>query len=166
MEIEWLPEIVCLDSCGGNWDNYCNVIYKIFHQDFVVSRPKYNDIPVAIDTRLENGKEATFWHIIQTDNLIVGERLPDFRRCERVCWIRPIIENAIVSDGGVLIWTDEKKGQIRTYLWLKEMNYLVVLRVTMKYAVLITAFYVDSEHMRNKLLKDFHRTQKPPGLNT
>lgn len=167
MEIDWLPEIICLDSFGGDWGRYVEAIYDVFRRDFVASRPAYHDLTVVIDDRLENGKEAAFWHVTHSYNKVVRERIPELRRCERVCWIRPVIENALSNSGIVQVWSEKKNRQLRTYLWLKEMDYLVVLRVTnSKVAVLITAFVAEREHTRNKLLKTFKRIQKPPGLDT
>lgn len=167
MVIDWLPEIICLESFNGDWGNYVEAIYGVFRRDFVDSRPLYDSLPVTIDGRLENGKEATFWHVTHSYSNLVGERIPELRRCERVCWIRPLIENALLNSEVVLIWNEKKNKQLRTYLWLKEKDYLTVLRViNSKVAILITAFFIEREHTRNKLLKTFERMQKPPGLDT
>ena len=60
--------IYCDESCHledyqSNWDEYLEAIYQFFCQDFVTSKPNFED-----------------------------ERLPDLRRCERIRWPHPMIE--------------------------------------------------------------------------
>lgn len=38
---------------------------------------------------MADGKEATFWHMIQ-EGRIEEDRTPDIRRCERIRWPKPI----------------------------------------------------------------------------
>ncbi len=41
---------------------------------------------------LVDGKEYTFYHITHKGN-IENDRTPELRRCERIGWARPVIEN-------------------------------------------------------------------------
>src|SRR5689334_20794264 len=76
-----------------------------------------------------DGKEAIFWHLTTRKDIIVyydnkgrkkykdGERLPDLPRCDKLHWVRAIIENCNHPD--VLFWDyQEDKGTVNTYLWL------------------------------------------------
>ena len=35
----WLPELITLADCGGDWPGYLETIYAIFCRDFVESAP-------------------------------------------------------------------------------------------------------------------------------
>ncbi len=89
-----------------------------------------------------------------------GERLLDNRRAERLSWCVPIICNS--NDDEVKVWDyKESSGRVRTYLWLKNMDYVVVLeRKEIKFEevfFLITAYYVDGASRRRHLHKKYER---------
>ena len=165
----WLPEVL---SFHGNWEVFIEEVYAIFERDFKQSRPSFRGLAVTYDTRIEDGREAGFWHIVQRDDAAAGERLPDFKRCGRIPWPRPTIDNS--TDSAVSVWEKEKKKpgsprQIRVNIWLEDEDYLIVLRNRSAYMILITAFCVDDESYRRKLRKErdeYYEKQKPPGWAT
>ena len=85
----------------------------------------------------------------------------DPRRAERLPWCRPTIEHC--SDPEVRIWDyREGNGRIRTYVWLQNYDYVVVLekrslRGGRSIAFLITAFYVSGGQSRSGLAKKYQR---------
>jgi hypothetical protein len=89
---DWLPPLVALADYGGDWERYLAALYDFFRQDFVDDKPLFEGKSLAVK-RLptSQGKEATFWHLI-SEGRQEEERLPDLRRCERIRWIRRIIE--------------------------------------------------------------------------
>ena len=40
-EPEWLPELITMESFGGNWIAFFDAVYNYFHQDFVVNKPVF-----------------------------------------------------------------------------------------------------------------------------
>jgi hypothetical protein len=74
-----------------------------------------------------------------------GERLPDLRRCERLKWVRALMESC--HDPAVLFWDfKESDGTVHTYVWLHEHSFVVILK---KYPDgsrrLVTSYFVDKE---------------------
>ncbi|MGH7901872.1 MAG: hypothetical protein ACRENZ_09065, partial [Thermodesulfobacteriota bacterium] len=103
-----------------------------------------------------------FWPLITKQDPIKGERLLDNRRAERLSWCIPIICNA--HDEAVKIWDfRESEGQLRTYLWLEDFDYVIVLekRVIRFRGVyfLITAFHVDGDSRRRNLRRKHEKRE-------
>jgi hypothetical protein len=106
---------------------------------------------------MEQGKEATFWHLTSTGT---GEasRLPDLRRCERIRWPRPVIDKS--TDHPVSVWANKRGGEDRICLWIRGDNYLVVLARRKGYLLPWTAYCVEQEHTRRKLEREFEAAKK------
>jgi hypothetical protein len=96
---------------------------------------------------LHQGKEATFWHFI-TKGEEEAERIPDLRRCERIKWPKPIIEN----NGDMIIktWENVRNGEKRILLFIEEENYLVVLAGRNGYLLPWTAYYGGTSRTSKK----------------
>ncbi|MBA7474691.1 hypothetical protein ES707_10045 [subsurface metagenome] len=159
LEIDWLPPILTL---SGTWEEIVSSLYAIFEKGFKQAKPKFQHYVVWWDQRVLSGQcyEEGFWHLISRDDKSIGERLPDFRRAERLPWCAPAIMNS--DDSAVKVWDyREGSGQLRTYLWLEAGDYCIILeklkRRTQLAAMLVTAFHVDSpsqkRSLRNKLAK-------------
>ena len=111
----WLPKLVLLDDYYGNWDEYLHVLYSAFKKDFIDSRPFFRREKLALKRYpIEDGKEATFWHVI-SEGKVENERIPDLRRCERIPWIRPIIEHE--AEQIIKVWENYRKNEKRILLW-------------------------------------------------
>lgn len=159
----WLPEALRYSDFNGKWDKFLVAIYNIFENDFKHSTPDYNGYPVIHDNRIEDRKEAAFWHIISSIDSKTSQRLPDLRRCERIPWCKPVIENN--SDPKISTWENKRKRETRLSLWLEELDYLIVLKQLSRVMVLVTAYCTDREHTRRKLRKEraeYLERQKPP----
>ena len=165
---DWLPEIASVNP----WtENTYEMLYAIFCRDIRDCNLLYNGNDVWIFPDTEDGKELIFWHLTtrgvkrqktprrkrkyypewQTDTKT--ERLPDLRRCERLPWIKPLLEHP--SEPEVLTWDYEEGDRtIKTYAWIKDNDFVVIMK---KYPDdkrrLITSFYVDKSFKR----KDFER---------
>lgn len=164
----WLPELVLFESYGHDWNAYLEVLYSIYKVDFLDSHPVFKNLKVMVKKLpVVNGKVSNFWHLIQTAYETKNEcdRIPDFRRCERVRWPRPIIENH--TDGSVLVWENcrhTKSGiQNNICLWLKENEYLVILRKRNGYVLFWTGYPVSEEHTKRKLEKEYNEANKKAG---
>lgn len=132
-------------------------LYAIFRRDFVDNLANYRGCRVWFFPEKERGKELIFWHLVERDDKASGERLPDFRRAERLPWARPMLDN--VGQPEVLDWDyEEGNGDMHTYVWLRNFDYLIVMK---KYRDgqrrLVTAYYIDFENTRKKLLKKYQR---------
>jgi len=165
---EWLPEKVCVDPWTA--ETY-NVLYGIFCRDIRGTDIYYRGYSVWIFREIDDGREKIFWHLTTREvkptpiprrkrrfypkdqTHIKGDRYPDFRRCERLPWVKPLIENPGESE--IVDWDYEEGDRtIRTYVWLKDHDFVVIMK---KYPDnkrrLITSFYVDQSYKR----KDFER---------
>jgi len=165
---DWLPEIVSVDP----WtENTYEILYAMFCRDIRDYNLRYNGNDVWCFNDTEGGKEIIFWHLTTRDikkqkiprrkkkfypeeQTGTGKiRLPDLRRCERLPWIKPLIEHP--SEPEVLAWDyEEGDRKIKTYIWIRDNDFVVIMK---KYPDdkrrLITSFYVDRLFKR----KDFER---------
>lgn len=154
---EWLPAIVEFGQFSGNWELYLDHIYTIFEKDFLKSKPEFNGTVLNVKRHPKtNGKKTTFWHLISAGEVEV-DRTPDLRRCERVGWPRPIIENSEYQS--MKIWRNERRGETRILLWLEEAEYLVVLTQRKDYLLFWTAYPVTQNHSKRKLQKEYEQYQ-------
>jgi hypothetical protein len=158
MAPHWLPDIIKLNDYGGDWDRYLNAVYDCFSQDFKDRNRQltFRGKPVRTNyyPAYEN-KDATFWHLIQ-EGKVEDERTPDLRRCERICWVRPIIENC--TDETVKVWENVRPrprgNEVRILLWLDE-QFLVVLGDRGHYWTLVTAYTTERDHRIRTLRKEY-----------
>lgn len=164
---DWLPELIPVNP--WTHDTY-DVLYDIFCQDIKDYDLRYCECKVWIFPEKEDGKELLFWHLTSrkvnqtkiprrkkkfTKKQPVHEldRFPDMRRCERLSWIKALIEHPLEPE--ILTW-DYEEGNltIKTYIWLKNLDFVVIMK---KYhngsRRLITSFYIDKEYKR----MDFER---------
>lgn len=154
-----LPEIILFNDYGGNWENYFEALYEIFKNDFVKSKPVYRGTKLALKKHpLLKGKEATFWHLITKNeerNKQEEDRTPELRRCERINWIKPIIDNS--TDVQIKMWEESKRrNENRIHLCFGDWEYLVVIAERKGYLLPWTAFPVTDKHSKKKLKKRYN----------
>jgi len=147
----WLPSQIEYD---GDWHLFLNVSYAVFERD-LKRYPKvmYHDHIVFIDKRLlDSDREEGFWHLISRKDQETGERLPDIERARKITWVRPIIEH-FWADEVVEFDKDEGRRGVRSYLWLRDYDYVVILQKKRqrksKIAFLITGYHVDRSYRRS-----------------
>ncbi len=158
---KWLPPLF---PFKGNWPLYLSALYELFKADFIDEKPQFRGRRIGLKKHpVFDGKEATFWHLIQ-EGSVEEARVPDLKRCERIRWPRPMIENS--ADSSLKVWTNTRKGETRVLLWLEEEEYLVVLAERKGYLLLWTAYLVDKPHSQRKLLKEFEEWQKKEGIKS
>lgn len=147
----WIPALVDTD---GSWDEILDRLYAVFEQDFKVGRPTFKGLPIWWDRRFTDGDshEDGFWHLITKDDPSSGDRLLDTFRAKRLRWCRAIVDNH--TDASVLVWDYlEGSGKVRTYVWVEQSDYLVVLEKQLRKGrgvayFLVTAFHLDGESRR------------------
>ena len=159
----WLPCMEYYDDYES-WNAYENALYDIFKADFLDSHPLFENTRVSVKHYpIEFGKEEAFFHTTCKDYTGGGERVPDFRRCERIRWIRAFIENydcdATLCDScdGVKVWREPYKSKTRVHILLEEERYVVILEERPGYFLLITAFYLDYGNALRKQLKHYEQ---------
>lgn len=156
--VGWLPGLVLLQDCEGDWSRYIEGVYEFFRQDFILSSPTWIGQRVGIKRRpIVSGKEAGFWHLISEGEVEV-DRLPDLRRCERIRWPRPIIEG--FRDARVRCWRTRHKADSRAVIALDDFSYVVVLALRKGYVLLWTAYCVEREHRKRRLEREYENAQK------
>ena len=162
MTAHWLPDLVLFESCGGNWIRYVELLYSHFKRDFVDSRPTFQGNRLGLKRHpVEQGKEATFWHMI-SEGTVEAERLPNMRRCERIRWPRPLVEKVPSSD--LRVWNQCRNGERRIAIAVDDFSYVFVLaeRKDGKGSLFYlpwTTFYVKHEHSRRKYEKEWNSSK-------
>ncbi len=151
---DWLPDLLPFQ---GNWPTYVEEVFAIFESDFITPRAVFRGEEIRLRWMpVFNGKPSAFWHLVQ-EGQIEEDRTPDLRRCERIGWLRAIIDNA--GDDRVKVWENERtgaKGRERSVLlWLEEQDFLVVLGKRNGYYLLVTAYQTNRDHTRRKLRQEY-----------
>ena len=153
----WLPKLVLYSDHGKDWNSYEEFLYKIFVQDIITSGLCFNGKKVSFYKEpMYKNKVATFWHVTSEDfNGNEEDRPPDFRRCERIGWIKAIIENN--KDSNVKVWENERGNSKRTCVWFdsNEDSFIVVLETKPNFYILKTAYQVEHKNRKERLEKEY-----------
>lgn len=151
---DWLPGIIEREADDANgWRMFEEEVYSQFEWDFVKSKPTLEGKPVYIELEKIDGKEKSFWHVVTRDFLQNGDRVLEPIRAERIGWIRAMIESR--NHPQIRTWDRVKNEKLRRYIWLFEFDHLVVLGEGRTAWWLVTAFWVEFEHERRKLEKEW-----------
>jgi len=146
----WLPGLVLNP---GKWEDYLRTLYNFYSQDFIIDPPVFRTQTLRIKRHPKiEGKDRTFCHLIAEGNS-EDNRIPDFRRCERIRWPKPIIEHE--DDIEIKVWENRRKGETRICLWFETNNYLVILSKRSTYILFWTAYPVKYSHTKEKLKKEY-----------
>ena len=158
MSVEWLPKLTLLEDSGGDWSQYVERLHRQFLADFVESKPDWHGKDVRLKRHPEyDGKSATFWHMI-SEGGVEADRTPDMRRCERIAWPRPIMDEfddtAFGTTGCRVLWWAELRGtENRYHVAPSDFSYVVVVADRGDFVLPWTAYYVEHTHTREKLRK-------------
>lgn len=133
----------------GEWGHYENLIYQAFIDSFVKPNIYFQGYRVSAQHRPETrGKGFSFWHTISEapdrKNRNEEERTPDLRRCERIRWIRWVIDNA--ENEGFIWWENQRRGKTHVVIWTERYDFAVVLAKRSDYYVLKTAYAEIKSH--------------------
>lgn len=159
---DWLPELLLLEDAKGDWGIYLGRLHACFVTDFIASKPAWPGKRVGVKRHPEHdGKSATFWHLI-SDGDVEAERLPNMRRCERIGWPRPMMDDFDAADPGTsatrILWWKETRGNEERYLLAPEdFSYVVVVVDRGEYVLPWTAFWIEYAHQRNKREQAFRQ---------
>jgi hypothetical protein len=151
-----LPKIICLEDYNGNYHNYIDAVYAIFERDLVKNRPDFGSHKLQLKSLpLFQNRAYTFYHLTHKGE-IESEREPDFRRCERIAWVKPTIENT--EKWNLKFWKQSRNGKSRVCIQLKveeDVDYYVILDVRTNYILIWTAFIAEYEHEKRKKEKEY-----------
>lgn len=156
---DWPAPLLLLEDFGGDWRAYVDAVYQEFVRGFIASAPTILGLPVRYRWRDQGreppeGKAATFWHII-TEGGQDPDRLPDLRRCERIGWLRIMLD--AVPTGRVLLWENHDRGERRILITLPDFTYVAVLADRRTYLLLLTAYPVEHERRRKQFQHEYER---------
>lgn len=168
-----LNPLILYEDSSGEWAEYEDKIYAVFCRDLKDSGLKYKEKTVKIRYEpIEYGKEEAFFHITCQDYYHSGDRVPDFRRCERIEWVRQFIEAAdkdalVEYDGSeyeLKTWSEQVKNDLRHHILCEELRFMVVVAERENYCLLITAFYFEYDHSLEKKLRKYqeYKTKNAP----
>jgi hypothetical protein len=160
---DWLPPLCPFADFDNDWQKYEDHLYSRFRRDFIISPPRVGGQLVQINTApYEKGKEEGFWHLItedqevRRDGRLQNERLPELRRCERICW-----PGAILREGEserVVVWRERRPDGLRLVHALRDFSYMVALSIRGSGKLfLATAFPVDLQWRQDRLRKQYER---------
>lgn len=170
---KWLPNIIDFPDLN-KWKEYENDLYKLFVENFIQSHPIFNNKPVHIKRfPLDGNREHAFTHLTcktESDNpKDVNDRSPDFRRAERLNWIKPVIEHYpcledCIDCNKIKYWEELFKNKVRINLFFEDFRYIIVLEDRGNYYLLITAYYIhyDGVIQKKKMKYLQYEKQKKP----
>jgi len=158
----WLEPLTRLEDFNGDPEAYIAHLFSVFTRDFITNTPIFQGKKVLHDKKDDNGKPQAFSHITTEENCQTKQRELCLRRCERIAWIKAVIENS--NDQKVLVWKKEqntsKRGAVRIFLFLENEDFLVILEETKWVRYLVTAIYVDNPNQKRKHQKAYESYEK------
>lgn len=152
------PDLIYLVNFKGDFQIYFEAVYRIFENDFIRKSFDYEGKNVTVRKYpLVDGIHRTFYHIThQGDDK--NNRTPDFRRMERIRFPKFVIDNNKHPD--ILIWKNTRGRDERIVLLNEKENYIVVLTERSNFYLLITAYLIEKEHRKRKLLQEYETYKK------
>lgn len=166
----WLPELNEFPQTSftvASYKEYEASLYCIYRKDFWSNDLFFQGLKVQVrkSPKIDDYEES-FVHFTCKNYENAQNREPDFRRCERLHWIRKFIENyqcksrCVEECGGIKYWEEPYKSTTRFHFLFEEERFLVVLEKREHYCLLITAFYLEYDHSLQKQLKHYSMYKK------
>lgn len=167
VQLNKLPKIIELNEFGGNYRLYIDAVYEVFFEDFINHEAFFGSKKLMLKSnpRFQN-RAYTFYHMTHKGEN-EDERTPDLRRCERIGWAKPCIEN--VDLWSLKFWRQSRKRSENRVCILLDVeddhDYFVVLEVRETYVFLWTAFVSIHPHETRKKLKEYTIWKAGMGAN-
>ncbi len=153
-----LPPMIMFSEFGGDFSRFQEVVYQIFVRDFITHKSIFQGKLIALKKYpLVDDREYTFYHLTH-DGKNEDERTPNINRYERIPWPRPLIENS--NHKYLKVWRNNRKNKNRILIFHEDESYLVVLEDRSQYILLWTAYLVDNNHQKRKLLNEYNDYKK------
>ncbi|KGG81062.1 hypothetical protein Y919_02505 [Caloranaerobacter azorensis H53214] len=130
-----------------------NHLYELYLEDFFYNKVYYKGMPVKTFTNLNyNGKQQSFEHITTKGS---KDRIYNVLRCERIKWIKKIIESLCNGCDNIATWQEKHKNKYRIIIWCQKTDFVIVLERRKNEYYLITAYCVIYENKRKDLRKKY-----------
>ena len=147
------PDLIFFNDYAGDFKSYFKAVYAVFETDFIKTKPKYEGLKVTVRKYPEvDGIHRTFYHITHQGE-DENNRQPDIRRMERIRYPRFVMVNH--THNQILIWKNKRGKDERIVLFNETENYVVILTDRKEYYMFITAYYIETEHRKRSLLKEY-----------
>lgn len=163
------PILTCLPPLleyNGPWPPLRDAAYAVFRKDFFEDGVRDGGLRVMVNGKMHtDGRELGFLHITTRDHADNTKRGPDADRTRRLCWIKPLIENAANDLVGIRAWRHlEGSGYVNRYYWAMEDNFVVICSegrgAGATRLFLVTAFSITNKPKRSDLEKKYQRRLK------
>ncbi len=160
----WGDRVMALPATvpfGGVWTDYVETIYKIYVDQIANAALTFQTLPIRCKyVPATNGKHFGFWHVI-SEGESEEDRLPDFRRCERITWIAYLTSNAD-TDADITWWENKRGSDTHVVIWHEAENFVVILAKRKDYYLLKTA-YCPKSHRAKTFVKERDNYWKQKG---
>lgn len=162
--------LIEMSEFNHDYDKYMSYLYsQVFKKYLYTNKVFYNGKVIGLKRHPEElGQEQSFFHLttIASDKETpFSEREPDFRRCERLHWIKPSIETDHVELCNTPCFEDYKdnsRRNERVKLLNEQERYIIILEDRGNYYLLITAFYIEEEYYLKRLIKERDKAKSAP----
>lgn len=155
-----------LSAVGGDYEKYNETLYEYFKQNLFNQKVYWNNKPISLKRFPEEcGKEQSFFHLTTVSankNVPYSDREPDFRRCERLHWIKPSIESdhkKLCLNDCFKVYEDTTGRKKRIKLFNYDERYLIILEENEEYYLLVTAFYIEKDYYLKGVAKAFQKQE-------
>lgn len=143
-----LPDLVTKNAEWEDDDVYKERAYVFYKKDLIDHRVTFLNTPVYVVDDPADASYNSFEHIVskQSPN---NKKYRKFciERCERIRWIRAIIEQSLkCCDIRVFKKYDDRSKKDRVYIWCKQKHYMIILEDRDQFYFLLTAFVVDDDN--------------------
>ncbi len=142
-------EIRDLNSFNGNVDNYFDYLSDLFEEKFIKNTVYFKSKPVEVSNlREENGRLERFWHIISNTDYRTHEKTyPNLKRCAAVHYIAVLLQDCFDCEN-YITFDRKEKNKLKTYVWCKSKNIMIVLECLTRRYRFITCFIVNKQNVK------------------
>lgn len=138
---------------------YEDYIYETFHKKYILSQLIFNNKVIRPKYYPPEYNEKTFFYHLTCENYDhtndEKDRIPNLRRYEKINWAYYIL-TVCLSCSTLLIWENSRGTHKNVVLYCEDLEYVVILGVRKEYYLFITAYPIEYENAKKKLLKEYH----------
>ncbi len=147
------PDLLYLENFGGDFNKYFNAVYNVFDNHFIKSNPYFQGVKISAQKfPLVDGIHKTFYHITH-EGEDENNRTPDFRRMERIRYPKFSIEKCPHNE--FLVWKNKRGKDNRVLIFNEVEGYLIVLTERKGFNLFWTAYYIEQNHRKRKLIAEY-----------
>lgn len=156
----FLPALIDTSNFKSDADSVVEELYGCFQDELLNGSIVFRRVPVVLDRlNIMDGRENLFWHLIQNSQSHGSDGVLDHDKARRFRWIKAVIENE--ADSEVTVFNHKAPDKpVRTYLWVKEEHYVVILEFKRQSSKgpnfsLVTSYYMDFERERKRMQRKY-----------